>query len=71
MIICTKGVFKIQSQRKKRIVYDVWYSSIMRKWLCSCPDFKYRREALGEECKHIHYVKLFIGSADRKALDEV
>jgi hypothetical protein len=39
----------------------------MRRWVCSCPDFFYRRQTKGSyrSCKHIREAKLFCVRSNR------
>lgn len=39
-----------------------------RRWLCTCPDFVYRRQAAGELCKHQRHV---IDTLEQEATSDV
>jgi predicted nucleic acid-binding Zn finger protein len=43
---------KIQSKSNPQVFYEVTSQK------CSCPDFIYRREALGTKCKHQRELEL-------------
>jgi hypothetical protein len=49
--------FVIRSFTNKETKYEVSYSHLIKRYVCSCPDFCYRRWASGEDCKHIKEVK--------------
>jgi hypothetical protein len=57
----TAEVFRMRATPKKhggksgRKIYTLNQDG--KKWTCSCPDFVYRRQEDGSECKHIRAQK--------------
>ena len=46
------------------------YTVDLREPACTCPDFEYRSEQLGEQgCKHIRRVRIEVGQVDVDALE--
>ena len=47
------------------------YTVDLREPACTCPDFEYRSEQLGEQgCKHVRRVRIEVGQVDVDALEE-
>jgi len=51
-----KNGYSVYSLRHMSIKWHVAYSKMLKRWICNCPDFRYRRMDKGENCKHINEV---------------
>jgi len=70
IIVKDKTIIAI-SEQKITVRYELLYSRIMKRWLCSCPDYQLRRQAKGEDCKHIRKLKEILETASMKQLEEM
>lgn len=64
------GYWGIQSSRK-RPAYLLYWAKSLKRWICTCPDFEYRRALAYSDCKHIKMLKNFLESASMEKLEEV
>ena len=61
-------VFRAESNRTRGVFYPVEYSMMLRRWVCTCADFRYRRLLTGQNCKHIEAVIKFIDETPTEEL---
>lgn len=47
------GRFAVKSRGHNHDEYLLDWSEIMKRWICNCPDFQYRRFVCNDDCKHI------------------
>lgn len=71
MIRVRGGIAHISSSSKKSVEYQVRYSTILKRWVCDCPDFRYRRMDSGEDCKHITEYLTRLGTASMAELEKI
>lgn len=59
-----RSLFSVTTQSGSEHTVD------LREPACTCPDFEYRNEHLGEQgCKHIRRVRMEVGQVDTDALE--
>lgn len=71
MIEVRNGIAQIPSSRKRTVKYNVHYSPMLKRWLCDCPDFRYRQMDSGEDCKHIKEYLEVLETASNEQLEEM
>jgi hypothetical protein len=71
MIRVRGGIAHISSSREKSVKYHVHYSPMLKRWLCDCPDFRYRRMDSGENCKHITEYLTCLETASMAELEKI
>lgn len=64
------GYWGVQSSKKK-IIYLIYWAKSLQRWICTCPDFEYRKVSAGKDCKHIKMLRNFLESASIEKLAEV
>ena len=57
MEVNTLPICMVQSDRKPGLYYTLTFHHDIKKVICSCPDFSYRKRP-GDMCKHIKLVKV-------------
>ena len=65
------GIAHISSSRKKSVEYQVRYSQILKRWVCDCPDFRYRRMDSEHNCKHITEYLTCLETASMAELESI
>jgi len=65
------GIAEIPSSRKRGVRYQVSYSHLFKRWMCNCPDFRYRRMDDMTNCKHIDYYLNLLETASTEELENV
>lgn len=48
-----RGKFTVESETHRGVLYEVKYSKMLHRYICGCPDFRYRKFEQGKDCKHI------------------
>lgn len=43
--------------------HEIFYSKMLKRWICSCYDFQFRKMKNGGECKHIMALVELINTA--------
>ena len=46
----------IKANTKKAVRYYVQWSEILKRYTCTCPNWRYRRMGENQDCKHIHCI---------------
>lgn len=64
------GYWGVRSSRKKP-VYTIFWAKSLATWVCTCPDFAYRRAGTKTPCKHIKMLMNFMDSSSMEKLEEV
>ena len=63
--------FRVQSDRTPGVFYPVEYSMMLKRWVCTCADFRHRRLPTGQNCKHIEAVIEFIDTTPTEELRRI
>jgi predicted nucleic acid-binding Zn finger protein len=71
MIRVVEGIATVQSMEKRGVSYHVRYSSMLKRWICDCPDFRHRRMDSGEDCKHITKLLYYLETASMEQLEKM
>jgi predicted nucleic acid-binding Zn finger protein len=64
------GIFFLSSSRKNTVKRHIHYSALMKRWVCDCEDFAFRRMKEGGNCMHIIACLSFIDTASMEQLEE-
>lgn len=61
----------VESESRKGVKYEVFYSLIVKRWMCTCPHFAYRLYEQGGMCKHIRTVLETMETTPTEELDRL
>ena len=51
--------------------YFVQWSSVLSRYTCTCPDWRYRRMGDNQDCKHIHYIVEILQYGSKEELEAI
>ena len=61
----------IRSSSKKAIIYFVQWSTILNRYTCTCPNWRYRRMGDNQDCKHIHCIIEVLQFGTKEELEQI
>jgi len=65
------GRFAVKSRGHGHDEYLIYWSEIMKRWVCNCPDFQYRRFISKNDCKHIKTLLHCLETASEEDLNKL
>ncbi len=51
----------VTSEHGKAVFYEVYYSGVLSRWVCTCAHWQNRLMKKGGNCKHIEYYLKTVG----------
>lgn len=63
--------FEVTSSQRLHAPYSVRFSRMLNRWICDCPNFRFRHMNEGGHCKHIDEVIELLETAPMAELDRL
>lgn len=61
----------IKSANKKVALYYVQWSDILKRYTCTCPNWRYRCMGNNTDCKHIHCITEVLQFGSKEELEQI